>query len=477
MYALALLMSAGITAATTGLPYFHLGALDIGIPIQWFGMIVAAGVLIGATPLRRYAEWHGVSDEHIRGLLTWIMVSGFLGAHEFDMLAYQWDRIGDSTIVTPASWWFLPTALWPSNWPLAFKIWDGISSYGGFIGGAIGFTIYVWWKRLPARLFADITIVGLLPAFSIGRIGCTVVSDHIGAAVEPDRWYAFLAMDYPRKLNLAHLAETYPGTSEMIRAWNLGLIEFLYLVPVNLLVLWLAFRPSKRLPAGFVTVLTGVFYAPVRFFLDFLRPEDTDPRYLGLTFAQWSSILAFGAAIYAATRILKTGAPAETVTPTSREAQERLRIILRGDDELQQKQESDKAAAAERKKAEIARARAERDREDAEAEAAERAKEALAGQMDTEVASASVDDVGDTQVSTETGTEVVSQSLFASQATGRHAAGGPPGHAAGSGAADSKAAGGGAAGTRPGGTRPGGPRPGGTKPGANKSGGTKNRKR
>ncbi len=59
MYALVLLTSAGLAAATTGLPYFHIGALDIGIPIQGFGMIVAAGVLIGATPLRRYAGGTG----------------------------------------------------------------------------------------------------------------------------------------------------------------------------------------------------------------------------------------------------------------------------------------------------------------------------------------------------------------------------------------------------------------------------------
>jgi phosphatidylglycerol:prolipoprotein diacylglycerol transferase len=376
MYALALLTSAGLAAAT-GLPYFHLGALDIGIPIQWFGMIVAAGVLIGATPLRRYAEWHGVSDEHIRGLLTWVMVAGFLGAHEFDVIAYQWDRIGDATVVQP-TWHWVPAPLWPSNWPLVLRIWDGISSYGGFIGGGIGFAIYVWWKRLPVRLFADVTIVGLLPAFSIGRIACTVVSDHIGAAVDPSSWYAFIAMDYPRKLNLSHLAETYPGTTEFIRAWNLGLIEFLYLVPVNAVILYLAFRPSKRSPAGFITVLTGVLYAPVRFFLDFLRPEDTDPRYLDLTFAQWSSILAFGLAIYAANRILRTGKPAETITRTSREAQERLKIILRDDlrdeKEAQKQQAFERQAEAERKQAEIARLRAEREREDAEEAAAAAAR-------------------------------------------------------------------------------------------------------
>ena len=463
MYARAFLMLAGASAATTGLPYFHLGTLDIGLPIQWFGMIVAAGVLIGAVPLRRYAEWHGVSDEHIRGLLTWVMISGFLGAHEFDVLAYQWNRIGEVATAHPAGWWILPDALWPSNWPLVIRIWDGISSYGGFIGGALGYAAYVWWKRLPPRLFADITIIGLLPAFTIGRIGCTVVSDHIGAKVDPDSWYAFLAMDYPRKLNLGRLAEFYPGTSDDIRAWNLGLIEFLYLVPVTLIVLWLAFRPSKRMPAGFVTVLTGVLYAPVRFFLDFLRPADTDPPYWGLTFAQWSSILAFGAALYAGRRILQTGKPAEPVTRTSREAQERLKIILREDEEAQKQHEVDKKtraeAEAERKQAEIARARAERDREDAEIERAERAaaKAAATAAAKSDAAAADSDDEG-------ADADAAVKPVVAADAKLKAGAGGKA-----SGAGPAAKPGGARAGATSGGTKAGG------KPGAAKQ--NKNRKR
>jgi phosphatidylglycerol---prolipoprotein diacylglyceryl transferase len=365
MYALAFLMSAATTAATTGLPYFHL-TFDLPIPIQPFGVIVAVGLVIGATPLRRYAEWHGVADEHIRGLMTWILVTGFLGAHWFDVVAYQWDRIGEVTEVAPAAWWpgWLPEGLWPSNWPLGLRIWDGISSYGGFLGGSIGFALYVWWKRLPVALFADVAVIGLLVAFSIGRLGCALVNDHIGAAVDPDQWYAFLAQDYPRKLNHGDLAEIYPGTSEYIRAWNLGFLELVYLIPVNAVVLWLAFRPSKRLPAGFIAVLTAVLYAPVRFLLDYLRLENTDPRHLGLTFAQWSSLLAFGVAVYAARRILRTGTPAETVAPTSREAQEQLRIILREDDEVHARKAGVRKPGAERKTADDA-LRAERDREDA----------------------------------------------------------------------------------------------------------------
>lgn len=318
--------------ASAGLPdsrIFHLGQLADGIPIQAFGVIVAVGVLLGAALLRRYAEWHGLEDVKIRELTGWVTITGFIGAHLFDVIAYQWHDLQNDPV-------------------LLVEIWKGISSYGGFLGGAAGFAFYVWWKRLSPRLMADITIVGLLPAFSIGRIGCTTVSDHIGAVVDTDKWYAFLAVDYPAQ----YLTPHYPKIVEGIhRAWNLGLVELLYLIPVNAIVLYLAFKPSPsvekpwtkgRPNAGFITVLTGVLYAPVRFFLDFLRPEDSDPRLLGLTFAQYASILAFGVALYAASKIMKGGKAAEPVARTSGEAQKALKqLMLKEDADAKAKDDSD----------------------------------------------------------------------------------------------------------------------------------------
>ncbi len=309
-----------MTAASLGIPFFHLGELDVGIPLQAFGIIVATGVLIGAAILRRYAEWHGIKDDDIRSLLGWVTICGFLGAHWLDVLMYEPHKIGSM------SQW----AIWPpQKWPGLLRIWDGISSYGGFVGGAVGFAIYVWWKRLPVRLMADVTLVGLLPAFSIGRIGCTVVSDHIGAAVDRAQWYAVLGMEYPAKFNdvVRDLSKKQPG-AETILAWNLGLIELLYLIPVNALILWLAFRPKKRMPTGFIVALAGVLYAPVRFFLEYLRPTTTDPLHWGLTFAQWASLFAFGAAITLAARVYKNGTAAAVVAPTSAEAQRRLKVLL-----------------------------------------------------------------------------------------------------------------------------------------------------
>ena len=177
-------------ATTVGLPFFHLGALDVGLPIQTFGVIVAVGVLIGAaccaaTPsgTASVRRSHPRPDRLGHGLRLHRCARVRRGR----VLLDRW---------RPTSWREPDPDSSTGRW---LKIWDGISSYGGFLGGAIGLAIYVWWKRLPVRLLADIAIVGLLPAFSIGRIGCTVVSDHIGAAVDARSWYAVLAMDYPSR--------------------------------------------------------------------------------------------------------------------------------------------------------------------------------------------------------------------------------------------------------------------------------------
>jgi len=272
------------------LPFFDLPTLDIGIPLQPFGIIVATGVLIGAEILRRYAFRHNVEDEDVRSLTMWIIVTGFIGAHVLDILMYEQDRLDREGPI------------------LLLKMWDGISSYGGFVGGAIGYFFWVWWKRATPGLIGDTIGVGLLPAFSIGRIGCSVVHDHIGRATSSS-----LGVDYPRNELIARsVYDELGGQGMVIRAHNLAYYELAYLIPVNVFILWLAFQKKRRLPAGLLAVLIPLLYAPVRFVLEFWRLNTSDPRWAGFTFAQWMSIVAFLGAGYAAWWLWKNGAPAPT---------------------------------------------------------------------------------------------------------------------------------------------------------------------
>ena len=127
---------------------------------------------------------------------------------------------------------------------LILWIWKSISSYGGMLGGTIGWLIYVRRNRLDMRLYADIRWLVCSSRSRSVASAARLVSDHVGAAVDPSHWYAALAMDYPR--DLGGLDKHYPQfTATHITAWNLGLLEFLYLVPVNLFILWYAFRPAN----------------------------------------------------------------------------------------------------------------------------------------------------------------------------------------------------------------------------------------
>lgn len=277
----------GIAASENGVPFFSLGTLHIGIPFEPFGAIVVSGVFIGAYVLRLYAARYGIAPDVARNLTTWIVITGAIGAHLFEVLMYKRARMDSDP-------WLL------------FKLWDGISSYGGFLGGAIGYALFVRWKRLSPGVIADTVMIGLLVAFSIGRIGCTIIHDHVGSATA-----SWMGTDYPRaELARRGLLSAFPGAGDLVRAHNLGLYELLFLIPLNALVLTLAFQSHHPLPAGFIAILVGLLYAPARFLLEYLRLDVSDPRYAGLTFAQWCSLLAFAASLAAAAALRRHGSPA-----------------------------------------------------------------------------------------------------------------------------------------------------------------------
>jgi phosphatidylglycerol---prolipoprotein diacylglyceryl transferase len=295
---LAVALAAG-TVMGGGLPYFDVPTFripGIGLHLQVFGMLVATGVLVGAELCRRYSLRFGIDDDDLRKLTGWVVVSGFIGAHWFDVLAYQPGELHDNPLIM-------------------VEFWKGISSYGGFIGGTVGFAAFVGYKRMRPGLLADVIMVGLLPGFAIGRIGCTIVSDHIGRTTD-----FFLGFDYPLRAlqnrfctgGLPCPMKEFPGAGPMTRAHNLGFYELMYLIVVCAVVLPLAFRRARTRPlaGGFIAVLVGLLYAPVRFFLEFLRFNSSDPRYLGLTFAQWASIVAFVVAAYLLVWMARKGKPA-----------------------------------------------------------------------------------------------------------------------------------------------------------------------
>jgi phosphatidylglycerol:prolipoprotein diacylglycerol transferase len=145
-----------------------------------------------------------------------------------------------------------------------------MSSFGGFFGALLGLWIHFGRSRRPWLVEAEILLQGLVVGWVFGRLGCTLVHDHVG---RPG--------DFP-------LAIAFPAGARH----DLGLYEFLYtllvLVPA---LLWINRRP--RAPGTTLWVVAWL-YAPARFALDFLRHTDLpnpDPRFLGLTVAQYGCVV------------------------------------------------------------------------------------------------------------------------------------------------------------------------------------------
>jgi phosphatidylglycerol:prolipoprotein diacylglycerol transferase len=173
------------------------------------------------------------------------------------------------------------------------RLWEGLSSYGGFTGALIGALLWKWRHTTKILPYADVTLASFPVGWLFGRLGCSIVHDHPGAMSEA--WFAI----------------RYPGGGR----YDLGLYEFLLTIP---LVIALSRLTRSARPWGFYIAVVSVTYAPVRFGLDFMRSRDligSDPRYGGLTPAQWASIGLFAVGIAFLVKVLRGMARDEPVSP------------------------------------------------------------------------------------------------------------------------------------------------------------------
>jgi phosphatidylglycerol:prolipoprotein diacylglycerol transferase len=285
-------------------PYVHVA--DPGF-IHPFGLLVATGVLIGIWLATKRAKNLGYDVDRLNSFITWMLVCGFIGGHMLDEIFYH------------------PKEVLDEPWSL-LMLWKSLSSFGGFIGAFIGIVLwkYYWfdskfpghpWLSWIGRIrrrtttqpilpFADLILSVFPVAWVFGRMGCSSVHDHPGALATKG---AFLAVEYPRGFPADASPEyvakmfTGPRTSfgpiEFLHGdlprYDLGLLEMLFTVCLATL---LALTWRKKVRVGTYVVATAVTYGPVRFMMDYLRITDginADPRYGGLTPAQWGCLALF----------------------------------------------------------------------------------------------------------------------------------------------------------------------------------------
>jgi phosphatidylglycerol:prolipoprotein diacylglycerol transferase len=255
------------------IPYFDQPSLPLGIiTIHAFGVLVAAAMLVGMRMVRRRAQGDGLDPLLADRLVTWILLGGFIGAHLVDRLIY----FPAETLARPVS---------------LLRFWEGLSSFGGFLGAIVGAALFFRRTASEQRWrYLDAVAYGFPFGWIFGRLGCFVAFDHPGA---PTKFF---------------LGEMY---RDHVVRHNLGLEEALYTVLIALLFHLLGRR--GRRPPGFYVGLLAIVYAPVRFLFDFLRIVDV--RYGGLTPGQWGALAVMGLGVFILVRAYKKGeAEASPVT-------------------------------------------------------------------------------------------------------------------------------------------------------------------
>jgi phosphatidylglycerol:prolipoprotein diacylglycerol transferase len=230
------------------------------VQVHPFGLLVGTGVIVGAIIAEMRGRRVGLDPLAVSGLSGHIIIAGFVLGHVIDAIGYHPD------VVRERPWFVL-------------EVWNGLSSFGGFLGAIAGALIWQAQRsdRASIRIGSDPIAFSFPFGWLFGRIGCFVTHDHPGRVTMFPLGVEDYQVGYP-PYQVRH---------------DLGLYEVLWCLAVIPIFLVLA---RKQRPRGLFLGLLPVLYTPVRFGLDFLRATDldvSDPRYGGLTVAQWLCFVFF----------------------------------------------------------------------------------------------------------------------------------------------------------------------------------------
>ncbi|PIU01490.1 hypothetical protein COT68_02945 [bacterium (Candidatus Torokbacteria) CG09_land_8_20_14_0_10_42_11] len=251
------------------IPYFFFDHLKVG-PLTFYpwGFMVGLGFLASFLFTLRQWKRAKMDPDKLINLSLWIIFGGLAGSRLLFVLENFKLFFGDF-------------------WPIFYFWQGGMSFYGGLIGGIAAFFFYSR-KRLNFLRALDLLVFSLPLGFAIGRLGCFLVNDHLGA---PTRlpW----AIRYPDG------ALRHPVALYLIL---LELLLFFFLIIIKNKV------KTPGLFSAFYLLLEGCG----RFVLDFTRSRETnlpfaDEHYFGFTLAQFISVLLVAISLCFIFKIKKTG--------------------------------------------------------------------------------------------------------------------------------------------------------------------------
>jgi len=239
--------------------------------IHWYGILIVAGVMLGAT----YAAWRarldGEDPEHVWNALVLAVLLAIVGARLYHVFS---EPVGGMV-----GWSYY------RQHPIEILyIWQGgLGIYGAIAGGVAGVLIYAWRSRLRPLQWLDYSAPGLVLGQAIGRWGNFINQELYGP---PTTLPWGLLIDAEHRIAPYNDLTRYPLDTLFHPTF---LYESLWCLLVFVVLALIAHYLKPRLLAGDILAGYIIGYPLGRFFIEYLRP---DAWMLGpLAAAQWFALV------------------------------------------------------------------------------------------------------------------------------------------------------------------------------------------
>jgi phosphatidylglycerol:prolipoprotein diacylglycerol transferase len=237
-------------------------------PIHSYGVMLALSFLFGIWFAGTRAKKNNLDPNVISDVGFYVILASILGARLYYVLLHFEEFRGDlASIINPFHAGSVGIG--------------GLVMYGGFIGAILAGVIYFKIKKTPFLPYADACAPAIGFGIFLTRIGCFLNGCCYGAPVNSAIGVSFPA-DSPAGYyqHECHASMLYPSQ----------LIESLGGLVIAVIVLIVG---RKKTFAGLQFYLVGVFYAILRFCVDFTRFYSPQERLGGLSHNQIVCIILF----------------------------------------------------------------------------------------------------------------------------------------------------------------------------------------
>jgi phosphatidylglycerol:prolipoprotein diacylglycerol transferase len=204
--------------------------------IRWYGLILAAAILVGYFMARKNSWKFGISPADIDDYAFWAVIIGVLGAR-FYYVIFNYDYFSRH----------------PGE---IYKIWHGgLSIYGAILASLIFTYFYAQKKAYSFWQLFDLVALSLPLAQAIGRFGNFINQEAFGLPTNLP-WKMYVAPMY-RPSQFASADFFHPA--------------FLYEAIVDVLVFAILYRLLGRVKSGVLGLSYLVLYSFGRFFVESIR--------------------------------------------------------------------------------------------------------------------------------------------------------------------------------------------------------------